>query len=126
MTEKKSSFFVGLGVGGDPAISALRLQLDADIYNAAICTATGLSPANPAATSKIVPCTKDTACNSNAADYIKCMVFQGADFDNATDLRQIKLVCEASKVATAKTELLNKTINLGRGAGSSWKIGRAV
>ena len=126
MTEKKSSFFVGLGVAGATAISALRLQLDADIYNAAILTATGLTAANPDAASKVIPCTKDTATNSNAADYIKCTVFQGADFDNATDVRQIKLVCETSKVATAKTELLNKTINLGRGAGSSWKIGRAV
>ena len=126
MTEKKSSFFVGLGVGGVTTASALRLQLDADIYNAAICTATGLTAANPDAGSKVIPCTKDTACNSNAADYIKCTVFQGADLDNATETRALKLVCETSKAATAKTELLGKTINLGRGAGSSWKIGRAV
>lgn len=126
MTEKKSSFYIGLGVAGDPALAALRLQLDADIYNAAILTATGLSAANPVAASKVIPCTKDTACNSNAADYIKCVVFQGVDLDSATDVRAIKLVCETSKLATARTELLAKTINLGRGAGSSWKIGRAV
>ena len=126
MTEKKSSFFVGLGVGGVTTASALRLQLDADIYNAAILLATGLTKDNPDVASKVIPCTKDTACNSNAADYIKCVVFQGVDLDNATDIRQIKIVCETSKAVAAKTELLGKTINLGRGAGSSWKIGRAV
>ena len=126
MTEKKSSFFIGLGVAGDPAVSALRLQLDADIYNAAILLATGLTKDNPDVLAKIIPCTKNTATNSNAADYVKCTVFQGVDLDNATDIRLIKLVCETSKVATAKAELLGKTVNLGRGAGSSWKIGRAV
>ena len=124
MTEKKSSFHVGLGVAGDSALAALRLQLDSDIYNAAVCTATGLSAANPVVGSKVIPCTKDTACNSNAADYVKCVVFQGVDLDSATETRLLKLVCETSKVATAKVELLNKTVNLGRGAGSSWKIGR--
>ena len=126
MTEKQSSFYIGLGAAGDPALAALRLQLDADIYNTAILTATGLSAANPVAASKVIPCTKNTATNSNAADYIKCVVFQGADFDSATDTRLLKLVCETSKLATAKVELLSKTVNLGRGAGSSWKIGRAT
>jgi hypothetical protein len=126
MTEKKNSFYIGLGVAGDPALAALRLQLDADIYNTAILTATGLSAANPPATSKVIPVTLKTADKSNAASLVKCTVFQGADFDNATDQRAIGIICETSKITTALTDLIGKTINLGRGAGSSWKIARAT
>lgn len=126
MTEKKSSFYIGLGVGGATVPASLRLQLDADIYNTAILTQTGLTSTDPDSLAKIIPCKKDTACNSNAADYIKCTVYQGASLDLATETRLLKIVCETSKLATAKVGLLDKTVNLGRGAGSSWKIGRAV
>lgn len=124
-TTKKKDFFIGLGVGGVSTESAMRLSLDPDIYGTDILAATGLSATKPAATIGVVGVTLEQADRSNRASLLKVSCYIGTDLDTATDTRNIKIICEQSKLDTAVTALVDKTVTLGIGVtAKSWKIGR--
>ena len=125
-TTKKKDYFIGLGASGATTEAAMRLSLDPDIYGADILTATGLSSVSPAATIGVVGVTVRQASRSNRASLLKVTCYQGTDLDTATDVRTIEILCEQSKVDTAKATLVDKTVSLGIGVtNKSWKIGRA-
>ena len=124
-TTKKKDFFIGLGASGVATEAAMRLSLDPDIYGSDILTATGLSAAKPAATVGIIGVTLKQADRSNRASLLKLSCYLGSDFDTATDTRNIQIICEQSKVDTAPTTLIDKTVVLGIGTtAKTWKIGR--
>ena len=124
-TTKKKDFFIGLGVSGAVTEASMRLSLDPDIYGADILTATGLSATKPAATVGVVGVTLEQADRSNRASLLSVSCYLGSDLDTATDTRNIKIICEQSKVDTAVTALIDKTVTLGIGVTAKlWKIGR--
>ena len=124
-TTKKKDFFIGLGASGAVTEAAMRLSLDPDIYGADILSETGLSATKPAATIGVVGVTLEQADRSNRASLLKVSCYIGADLDTATATRNIKIICEQSKVDTAVTTLIDKTVVLGIGVtAKSWKIGR--
>ena len=124
-TTKKKDFFIGMGAAGAITEAAMRLSLDPDIYDSDILTATGLSAAKPAATVGIIGVTLKQADSSNRASLLKLSCYLGSDLDTATGTRNIQIICEQSKVDTAPTNLLGKTVKLGIGTTvKTWTIGR--
>lgn len=124
-TSKKKYFYIGLASSGEDSTAVMELSLDPDIYDADILTQTGLSAARPPNTAGIVSVTVAQAARSNRASLLKLTCYQGADLDTATDIRNIEILCEQSKIDTAITGLIDKTVVLGIGAtAKSWKIGR--
>ena len=124
-TTKKKDFFIGMGAAGAITEAAMRLSLDPDIYGTDILNETGLSAVSPAATIGVVGVTLEQADRSNRASLLKVSCYIGTDLDTATDTRNIKIICEQSKVDTAVTTLIDKTVVLGIGVtAKTWKIGR--
>lgn len=114
-----------MGASGDPTTAAMELSLDPDIYNTAVLTDIGLQDARPADTVGVVSVTLDQAARSNRASFLRVTCYQGSSFDTATEVRNIEIICEQSKVLAALTSLIDKTVTLGIGAtAKAWKIGR--
>ncbi len=124
-TSKKKYFYIGLSTTGEDTTAAMELSLDPDIYDSDILTQIGLSATTPPNTAGLVTVTVAQAARSNRASLLKLTCYQGADLDTATDIRNIEILCEQSKIDTAITGLIDKTVVLGIGAtAKSWKIGR--
>ena len=124
-TSKKKYFYIGLSATGDDTTAVMELSLDPDIYGADILTQVGLSAVAPPNTVGIVGVTVAQAARSNRASLLKLTCYQGTDLDTATETRNVEILCELSKVDTALTGLIDKTVVLGIGAtAKSWKIGR--
>jgi hypothetical protein len=116
MSTKKSARFITLAAGAE-----MRLQLDPDIYDTDTTLILGISTTLPA-NAKVVPVTVRQAANSSSASFIRCRVSKGAVGSESEEFRVVKLLCEASKRATAITALEGKTLQLGGAVTSSWTI----
>lgn len=115
-TSKKTPYAVTLSTATD----ALVLQLDPDIYTAAVLTETGLTVLSPAMTKRIPSTIKQTT-SSSFAGLLKATVSRGVGNDEES--RIVEIVCETAKLDTAKIELVGKIVNLGYGATvSPWTI----
>jgi hypothetical protein len=116
-TNKKKPFYLGLSGATD----ALVLQLDPDIYDAEVQTATGLTETKGSVT-KTLKCTIRQAVTSSFAGQLRLSCTKGANTPEE-ETRQVKIVCETSKLDTAKAALLGKTVKLGYGAAAvDWTI----
>lgn len=116
-TAKKRPYYVALGT----ATEALTLSLDPDIYDADVQTATGLTPTKGGVV-KTIRTTIKQAVSSSFAGLIRLTVAKGLNTPEE-ETRQVDIVCETSKLDTAKVALLTKTINLGYGANAvAWTI----
>lgn len=116
-TAKKRPYFISLGT----ATEALMLQLDPDIYDTDVQTATGLTSVR-GSIAKVLRTTIKQATGSSFAGRIRLTVAKGANTPEE-ETRNLDIVCETSKLDTAKVDLLNKTVNLGYGANAvSWTI----
>lgn len=124
-TSKKKYFYIGMGTNGDATTAAMELSLDPDIYDTDILTQVGLTATPPADTAGVVGVTVKQAARSNRASLLRLTCYQGTDLDTATDVRNIEILCEQSKIAAATAGLIDKTVTLGIGTtAKSWKIGR--
>jgi hypothetical protein len=116
-TNKKRAYFIALGT----ATEALQLQLDPDIYDADVQTATGLTFTR-GAIAKTIKTTIKQAISSSFAGLIRLTVAKGLNTPEE-ETRQVDIVCETSKLDTAKAALVGKNIRLGYGANSiEWEI----
>jgi hypothetical protein len=116
-TSKKKAYFIPLGT----ATEALMLQLDPDIYDAEVQTATGLT-ATRGAIAKTIKTTIRQAVSSSFAGLIRLTVAKGVNTPEE-ETRQVDIVCETSKLDTAKVALVDKTVKLGYGANAvEWTI----
>ena len=124
-TTKKKTFYLGMGASGAATEAVMELSLDPDIYGSDILTQNGMTATAPASSVGRVGVTLRQAARSNRATILKLSCYQGADLDTATDVRVVQIICEQSKVDTAKAGLVDKTVVLGIGAtAKSWKIGK--
>ncbi|PZU94933.1 MAG: hypothetical protein DCE90_14030 [Pseudanabaena sp.] len=115
-TNKKSPYFVTLGTGADA-----QVQLDPDIYTSAVLTELGLS-ATKTANAKVLRVPIATLAASSFAGLVRVTCVKGAGTPEE-ETRQIRLLCEASKLDTAKAALAGKTVKLGYGAAAvDWTI----
>lgn len=116
-TNKKTPVYVLLATGAEASV-----QLDTDIYDADVRTALGLSLTKAAPTNKVLRTTIATLAASAFAGLVKVTVAKGVGTPEE-ETRQLKLLCEASKLDTAKADLAGKTLKLGYGANAvDWTI----
>ena len=116
-TSKKKAHYISLGTSTE----ALVLQLDPDIYDADVLTATGLVSVRGAIV-KTLKTTIKQAISSSFAGRIRLTVSKGANTPEE-ETRQVDIVCETSKLDTAKAALIGKTVKLGYGANAvDWSI----
>jgi hypothetical protein len=116
-TAKKKPYYLSLSTATD----ALVLQLDPDIYDTEIQTATGLT-ATKGSITKTLKCTVKQAISSSFAGRIRLTCTKGANTAEE-ETRRVEIVCEASSLDTAKAALLGKTVKLGYGANAvDWEI----
>lgn len=113
-TNKKSPRFVPIGAGVFAA-----LQLDADIYTAAVCTALGLLITAPVGTAITIKLSKRALRKTGQGAIGRATVRRGTG--DAEKSRQIELVCDKDKTGTAGANLKDKTVQLGD-AGDTWTI----
>ncbi len=116
-TNKKSSFFLTLATGAEAEV-----QLDPDIYNAAMLTETGLT-ATKATGSKLIKVSTKVLAASSFAQMLRLSVAKGTNPDTATEFRSVRVICETAKVDTAVANLIGKTIKLGYGTSAvDWTV----
>lgn len=124
-TTKKKTFYIGMGASGATTEAVMELNLDPDIYGSDILSANGMTATKPAPSVGRVPVTLRQAASGNRATMLKVSCYLGTDLDTASDVRTIGIICEQSKVDTAKADLIDKTVVLGIGVtAKSWKIGK--
>lgn len=115
-TSKKSPFFLTLATGAQA-----QVQLDPDIYSSAVITELGLA-ATKTTDAKLLRVTKKTLANSTFAGIVRVTVGKGVGTPEE-EFRQLELLCEASKLDTAKAGLAAKIVKLGYGATAvDWTI----
>lgn len=116
-TAKKKPYYVAFGT----ATEALVLSLDPDIYDTDVQSATGLTPTKGTIV-KTIRTTIRQAVASSFAGLVRLTVTKGLNTPEE-ETRQVDVVCETSKLDTAKVALINKTVNLGYGANAvAWTI----
>ncbi len=116
-TNKKSSFYLSLATGAEAEV-----QLDPDIYNSAVTAELGLT-ATKTSGSKLIRVPTKTLGSSGFAQLLRVSVVKGTNPETATEYRQLKMICETSKVDTAIAGLVGKTVNLGYGSNAvAWTI----
>lgn len=116
-TSKKTPYYVLLATGADASV-----QLDPDIYDTDIATALGLSKTKSGATAKVLKTTIQTLASSPFAGLVRVTVAKGVGTPEE-ETRQLRLLCEASKLDTAKADLAGKTLKLGYGANAvDWVV----
>jgi len=116
-TAKKRPYYISLGT----ATEALMLQLDPDIYDADVQTATGLTPTKGSVV-KTLKTTVKQITGSSFAGLIRLTVTKGLNTPDE-ETRNLNIVCETSLLDTAKVALINKTVNLGYRANvTPWTI----
>lgn len=115
-TSKKSDFFLNLATTADASV-----QLDPDIYTTAVITELGLS-ATKTTGAKVLKTNIKTLAKSSFGGFVTVTVAKGAG-TSEEETRQIKLLCEASKLDTAKAALAAKVVKLGYGTNAvDWTI----
>jgi hypothetical protein len=114
-TNKKTPYYIVMATGAEASV-----QLDPDIYDTDIALALGLSKTKAAPTNKVLKTTIKTITSSPFAGLVKLSVAKGIGTAEE-EVRQLKLVCEASKLDTAKAELVGKVLKLGYGA-VNWTV----
>lgn len=114
MSTKKEKRYCSLGASAE-----MVLQLDPDIYDPDTCTILGLTKiaGNGA---KTVPVNLRQAARSDGATLLQVTVERGEG--DLQERRVVPLLCETSKVSSAKTGLIDKTLKLGGTVTSNWKI----
>ena len=115
-TSKKKAFYFTLGTGADA-----KLQLDPDIYDTALLTPLGLS-ATATSGAKHINVTIKQLGASSFGQLLRVTVAKGLGAPDE-ETRQVKLICEIAKVATAQTSLLGQKLKLGYGANAvDWEV----
>ena len=114
MSTKKEARFITLAAGAE-----MRLQLDPDIYDAPTTLILGITSVLSGG-AKVVPVTVRQASNSSAAGILRCRVSKGSG--DTEEFRVVRLLCETSKLDTAKTALVGQTLKLGGAVVSNWTV----
>ena len=114
MSTKKEARYITLAAGAE-----MRLQLDPDIYDADTTLILGIT-STVAPNAKVVGVTVKQAAQSSGAGLLRCRVSKGTG--ETEEFRIVKLLCEASRLDTAKTALVEKILKLGGAVTSNWKI----
>ncbi len=92
------------------------INVDATKYDAEIATIVGASTAEPPANSVVFFLSEKAARKSGALVRLKLGIRKG------TKSRQVPLLCDKDKAASAATALKSKKIKIGFGAGVDWDI----
>ena len=115
MTDKKASRFLAI----DSNV-AFKLQLDPDIYNASLASVLGVGN-TLLANQKTVSTTLKGAVKDGHATLLRATVAKGNKDSDET--RVIELLCDKDNADTARTDLIDKVVQLGRGnVTSPWII----
>lgn len=107
MSSKKDPRYVTVGTGAH-----LNFNLDPDIYKGDVATALGVLVTKPS-TGEFIPYTVKLAgrANNTAVGIVKIKMERGAG--SQIETRNIELVCDRTKLDTAKAALDGKTVSIG-------------
>ena len=120
MSNKKTPLSITFGA----PTAVLVVQGDDKIYDTDTCTILGLTRGLASGATSIVQVTMKQAAKSTSAVMLKVTCKFGAGDDE--EIRVVPLICETSKVATAKASgaggLEGKTLALGGTTTKDWVI----
>jgi uncharacterized protein YaiE (UPF0345 family) len=122
MSNKKTALSITFGA----ATAVLVVQGDDKIYDPALCTLLGITRDLPEGATSICQVTMRQAAKSTAAVMLKATCTHGTGDDEET--RVVPLICETSKVITAKGssagKLEGQKLSLGGVTTKEWTITR--
>jgi hypothetical protein len=122
MSDRKEERFCSLGT-----TAAMVLKLDPAIYDTDTMALLGLTPTKGTATDT-VPVTLRQASQSTGASLLKVTIQRGEG--DLQEQRVVPLLCETSKVVTAKGDgdngLKGKNLRIGGATTANWEIIKVV
>lgn len=130
-TNKKSKYWLVIqaptatsGTETEPSGgSAIQLNLDPDIYNAAVQALVDVTPTAPTS-GAILPLSIKHAAKSTAATILKCVAITGT-VNAPTATRTLHLICQTAAKSSAITSIAATPVTVALGFGNSktnWQI----